>query len=268
MKIIKTISALNEWRDNQGVQTITLVPTMGALHEGHLKLVEDGLKKADICLLYIFLNPTQFAAGEDLESYPKTLDADLDKLKAAGAHAVWLPTQKDIYPNGLEITTKAGALAYPLEGEHRPHFFDGVTTVLERMFALSKPDFVMMGEKDFQQLQVVKQMVVDHNMPYKIFGVETIRDQNGLALSSRNLYLSKNEYIIAVQLNKILRDLAHSEINEEQAVEKLLRAGFDKIDYCTVRNSNSFLEEGCLDRVLAAAWIGSTRLIDNMQVKV
>jgi pantoate--beta-alanine ligase len=266
MKIIKSQTDLKAIREEN--KSIALVPTMGALHKGHLKLVEEGLKRADYCLPYIFLNPTQFAAGEDLESYPKTLDADLEKLEKSGAHGVWLPTQKDIYPDGLEITTKSGSVSKLLEGENRPHFFDGVTTVLERMFTFSKPDIVIMGKKDFQQLQVVKQMVRDLKMSIEIVGVETVRDKNGLALSSRNLYLSSDEYNIAIQLNKILRKLAHGDIDEKTASNNLLKVGFDKVDYCAVRNSEDLTKEGNLNRVLAAVWLGRTRLIDNMEVSV
>lgn len=246
-------------------RTIALVPTMGALHAGHLALVEAGLKKADICLPYIYVNPTQFAEGEDLDSYPRTLEADLEVLEKLGISAVWLPSTHDIYPNGVEATIKAGALSEPLEGEFRPHFFDGVVTVLHRMFSLSKPDYVMMGEKDFQQLQVVKDMVRFQNMNVEIIGVPTVRDENGLALSSRNAYLDEEGYKIAVQLNQILKKLAAQVIDETQAHNKLLEAGFDKVDYITARNAETFLPDQP-NRVLAAAWIGKTRLIDNMSM--
>ncbi len=249
--------------------TMALVPTMGALHEGHLALIKEGMKQADICLPYIYLNPTQFAAGEDLDQYPKTLEADIDKLEDLNVAAVWLPSTHDIYPNGSQITHKAGALGKPLEGEYRPHFFDGVVTVLHRMFELSKPDYVMMGEKDFQQLQVTKHMAAQYFPEIDIIGVPTIRDKNGLALSSRNVYLNPEEYEIAICLNQILKELAQGAITEKKAHQKLLSAGFDKIDYCTCRNGNDFTAQNPT-HALAAVWLekglGKTRLIDNMQI--
>jgi pantoate--beta-alanine ligase len=264
MKILKTNEDLASFKQSAGSKLV-LVPTMGALHEGHLKLVEEGMKVADICLPYIFLNPTQFAEGEDFDQYPKTLDADLEKLSAMGVEVVWCPSVNDIYPNGTKATMTAGPISKVLEGEYRPHFFDGVVTVLYRMFDLSKPDFVMMGEKDFQQLQVTRAMVTEHALPVQIIGVPTMRDKNGLALSSRNRYLNEVEYKIAIELNKIIREMAKGLIDETQAHEKLLNAGFDKIDYCTARNSETFLSENP-DRVLTAVHIGKTRLIDNMPI--
>lgn len=266
MKIIKSQIELDGLR--QESPSLSLVPTMGALHAGHMALVEKGLQYADVCMPYIFVNPTQFAEGEDLDTYPRTLDADLEKLEQAGVQAVWLPSIEDVYPNGPEISVRLDGITKVLEGEYRPHFFDGVTTVLDRMFYLSKPDFVMMGEKDFQQLQVVKKMVRDLKLPVEIIGVETSRDKNGLALSSRNLYLSESECEIAIHFNKILRELAHGVLDEERAHEKLLSVGFDKIDYCTVRNAETLTKEGPLNRVLAAVWLGRTRLIDNMPINV
>ena len=250
-------------KNREKSRKIALIPTMGALHEGHLALVREGLKQADICLPYIYVNPTQFAEGEDLDSYPRTLETDLEELEKLGVFAVWLPSTGDVYPDGVKATIKAGALSKPLEGEFRPHFFDGVVTVLHRMFSLSKPDFVMMGEKDFQQLQVVKDMVRNQNINTQIIGVPTMRDENGLALSSRNAYLDEEDYKIAVQLNQILKELAAQVIDEGQVHQKLLEAGFEKVDYITARNAETFLPDNP-NRVLAAAWIGKTRLIDNM----
>ncbi len=265
---IKTISDLHEFRTSLASKKVALVPTMGALHEGHLVLVKEAKYLADIVIAYIFVNPTQFAEGEDLDTYPRTLDSDIEKLEAIGCDALWLPSVEDIYPNGPEITVQAGEIAKPLEGEYRPHFFDGVVSVLARMFELSKPDFVMMGEKDFQQLQVVKKMVEARNLPLEIIGVETMRDENGLALSSRNLYLTEAEYSIAIRLNKIMKQVATNEISEKNAAEELLKAGFDKIDYLTKRiGENLCPDPQNSDRVLVAAWLGKTRLIDNMAIE-
>lgn len=262
MQIIETLDGLTEFQNSLEGKTVALVPTMGALHDGHMALVREGLSVADVCLPYIYLNPTQFAEGEDLDQYPKTLQEDLDKLESAGAEFVWLPTTEDVYPNGVQAHLKAGALSKPLEGESRPHFFDGVVSVVARMFELSKPDVAIFGEKDFQQLQVIKHMVAVENFDVKIIGSPTVRDRNGLALSSRNVYLNKTEYETAVELNKVLIQLAQNMVTEKEAKQLLLYSGFDKVDYCVQRNSETF-EADNADRVLAAAWIGKTRLIDN-----
>lgn len=261
MKIIKDIPTLEEFR--KSTPSMALVPTMGALHAGHISLVEAGLKCADICMPYIYVNPAQFAEGEDLDHYPKTLEADIEKLEKAGAQALWLPSTQDIYPDGVKAHIKAGQSARPLEGLHRPHFFDGVVSVLHRMFTLSKPNKVMMGEKDFQQLQVVRHMVRDYKLPIEIIGCHTVRDKNGLALSSRNIYLSASEYESAAQLNQILVQLGQNMITACEGKRLLLDMGFDKIDYLCARNEDNFEAENPT-RVFAAAWIGTTRLIDNM----
>lgn len=263
MQLIETLAALEQFQNSLNNKTVALVPTMGALHAGHLALVKQGIERADICLPYIFLNPTQFAEGEDLANYPQTLEADLEKLEACGAQYVWLPCLEDVYPHGPQITHRAGNIAKPLEGASRPHFFDGVVTVVARMFDLSKPDIAIFGEKDFQQLQVIQAMVRDYKFPIQVTGVPTLRDENGLALSSRNAYLSAAEYKIAIHLNMIIKEMAQGYINENEAVQKLQDSGFDEIDYITARNSQTF-EINNPDRILAAAWIGKTRLIDNM----
>lgn len=263
MQIIKTLEALKEFQNSLKDQTLSLVPTMGAIHEGHLALVEEGLKRGDICMPYIYVNPTQFAEGEDLDTYPKTLETDLVAFEEVGAHAVWLPSTEDIYPNGVHATHKAGALAKPLEGAHRPHFFDGVVSVLHRMFTLSQPNFVMMGEKDFQQLQVVRDMVQTYDMDTEIIGCRTVRDRNGLALSSRNAYLNEQEYKSAIALNHILVQFAQNMVRDCEAKRLILDSGFDKVDYCVQVNDQTFLPENP-NRVLVATWISGTRLIDNM----
>lgn len=246
-------------------QTIAFIPTMGALHDGHLALVKEGLQKADIALVSIFVNPTQFAPHEDFDAYPRDVEADMAKLEALGVQAVWLPSEKDIYPAGNKTDIHVSGVSAPLEGEFRPHFFDGVATVVARLLRAVKPDVAIFGEKDFQQLQVVRQMVAEQNINVDIIGAEIVRDENGLALSSRNAYLNEDEFKTAIQLNVVLNEFAAGQINEAQAHEKLLKAGFDKIDYCTARNAETFLPDNP-DRVLAAAWIGKTRLIDNMPI--
>ncbi len=266
MKIIETVDDLRQWRAplwRQG-KTLSFVPTMGALHEGHLELVRQGLSITDICLPYIFVNPKQFGQGEDLDLYPKRLEDDLEKLSSLGIDTVYIPKIEEIYPDNFKTIVSVSKITKLLEGEHRPDYFDGVTTIVCKMLLQSLPDIAILGEKDFQQLKVIEQMVQDLNIPVQIKSVPTIRDKNGLALSSRNQYLSNDDYKIAIQLNKILDKMAAGKLNEAQAYKKLNEAGFDKIDYCTACNENDFTKENP-NRIFAAAWIGKTRLIDNMK---
>lgn len=266
LQVIKTLEELSEFRNSLNQKTLALIPSMGALHEGHLALVRQGIEMADVCMPYIFVNPTQFAPNEDFDTYPRNIEDDIKKLESVGVSVVWIPSIEDIYPNGQETDVHISGVSEPLEGEFRPHFFDGVATVLARMFRLSRPDIVILGEKDFQQLQVVRKMVAQENIDVEIVGAPIVRDENGLALSSRNAYLSENEYEVAIQLNKILLELSVGDITEIQAREKLIQAGFDKVDYCTKRNAQT-LDVTDPERVLAAAWIGKTRLIDNMAIR-
>ena len=227
--------------------SVALVPTMGALHAGHLSLIELALEKADRCVVSIFVNPTQFAPHEDFDSYPRDLEDDLRKLEQKGVHLVYTPDEAEMYPDGKESDINAGKAAEGLETDFRPHFFDGVVNVVSRLFDHVQPDIAIFGEKDFQQLQVINEMVADQSLPIEIIGAPIARDEHGLALSSRNAYLSVEELAIARKLNVILRESDNPE-------EDLLEAGFDKVDYVSERWS----------RRLAAAWIGSTRLIDNI----
>ena len=270
---IKTVAELYVWRESlrpsiqcPAGQTLSFVPTMGALHEGHIELVRQGLAMTDVCLPYIFLNPKQFSEGEDLDKYPKTLEDDLEKLEALGITHVYTPSASEIYPTNFQTVVSNFGVAQKLEGEHRPDFFNGVTTVVCKMLLQCLPDVALFGEKDFQQLQVIKQMVHDLNIPVAIRGVETIRDKNGLALSSRNTYLSKEEYDIAIELNKILKQMASGDLDEDQAHATLTKVGFDKIDYCCARNAETF-EADDANRVLVAAWLNKIRLIDNMEIE-
>ena len=262
---IKTIKELRAWREPLWPQgkTLSFVPTMGALHEGHLELVRQGQNCADICLPYIFLNPKQFSEGEDLGKYPKTLKQDLEKLEELGITHVYVPNAEEIYPDNFQTTVSVGDIAKPLEGEHRPDFFNGVTTIVCKMLLQCIPEIAFFGEKDYQQLQVIKRMTRDLDIPVEIRGVETMRDENGLALSSRNAYLSAKDYNIAIQLPKIMRDMASGDMNENQAHQRFIDVGFDKIDYCTARNSETFTSDNP-NRILVAVWLNGTRLIDNM----
>lgn len=275
MRTLDSIPALRSFVKDarKSGKTVAFVPTMGALHDGHIELVRQGLAKADICIPYIFLNTKQFAAGEDLASYPKTLDADLEKLRAVKASAVYLPRAEDVYPDGFVTKIILGGVALPLEGEHRPVMFEGVATVVAKMLLQCLPDIALFGEKDWQQLQVIKQMVRDLDIPVEIIGVPTVRDKHGLALSSRNAYLSADEYKIAIQLNKILYVLAADvkgglsvPAAEEKARIAIVDAGFQGIDYVTVRDAQTLQSprKGAEMRILTAVRLGKARLIDNI----
>lgn len=229
---------------------VGFVPTMGALHAGHLSLVKLALKNADRVVVSIFVNPTQFAPHEDFDSYPRDVQADLRLLQAEGVHLTYTPTEAEMYPDGQGSEIVAGAAAEGLESDFRPHFFDGVVNIVARLFNHAQPDVAIFGEKDFQQLQVIKEMVATHELPIEIIGAPIARDAEGLALSSRNAYLSAEELQIARKLNVILRESA----DIQEAVCALTDAGFDKVDYVAER----------WGRRLAAAWLGKTRLIDNI----
>jgi pantoate--beta-alanine ligase len=239
---------VTRWKDNG--RRVAFVPTMGALHEGHLSLIKLALDNADRVAVSIFVNPTQFAPHEDFASYPRDEESDLRKLQAAGAHLAYLPPESEIYPYGPETDIKPGKAAEGLESDFRPHFFGGVVNVVYRLFEQVKPDIAVFGEKDFQQLQVIREMAEAQHLPIKTLGGEIVRDAEGLALSSRNAYLSKDQLKIARTLNKVL----FAGGDTDAMKEKLLANGFDKVDYVAER----------WGRILAAAWIGKTRLIDNV----
>lgn len=264
MIVVKSRAELEEQRVKiEGA--LAFVPTMGALHEGHISLCALAKKRSPNTAVSIFVNPTQFGEGEDLDSYPRTLDGDLEKLEALGVTLVYVPKVDDIYPDGAAADIKAGAAAEGLETDFRPHFFDGVVSVVHRLFTQVKPDIAIFGEKDFQQQMVIREMVSDHDMPIIIVAAETVRDEFGLALSSRNAYLSEEELGIARMLNQIMYGVAHG-IHEgvdignacNNAGAMLKECGFDKVDYVAYQKD--------WNRVLVAAYLGKTRLIDNCAV--
>jgi pantoate--beta-alanine ligase len=241
---------------------IAFVPTMGALHDGHLSLMKIAAQHADRVVVSIFVNPTQFAPHEDFDAYPRDVDSDLMLLNS-GIDLVYTPTEDQLYPNGRTITTRAGDAAKGLESDFRPHFFDGVTTVVKTLFDQIQPDIAVFGEKDFQQLQVIREMVSSLKLPIQILGGPIVRDEHGLALSSRNAYLSEEELEIARMLNQIIfnaafeiQNGADEQTTLDEAKQSLLTSGFDKVDYVASR----------WGRVLAAAWLGKTRLIDNCAI--
>ncbi|WP_409562606.1 pantoate--beta-alanine ligase [Hyphomicrobium sp. MC8b] len=277
IKIVRTVhdlrKAVAKWRGRD--QTVGLVPTMGALHAGHISLVKLAKKKADKAVVSIFVNPTQFAANEDLSRYPRDEAGDLAKLAAADADLVWSPGVEEMYPDGFSTGVRAGSAAKDLEGAFRPGHFDGVATVCAKLFNQVTPDIAVFGEKDFQQLAVLRQMVRDLNMPLKLIGSPTKRDADGLALSSRNAYLSEAERKIAPALYAAISALAKDVANGADipagvadAKRKVTAAGFTKIDYIEVRDAETLepasTASGRPMRVLAACWLGKTRLIDNV----
>lgn len=254
---------------------IGLVPTMGALHDGHLSLVQEARRHAQTVVVSIFVNPTQFAPTEDFGAYPRTLEQDLAKLGPL-ADIVFAPTAKEIYPEGFATTIGVGGPALGLESDFRPHFFGGVATVVAKLLIAAGPDFAVFGEKDYQQLLVIKHLVRDLALPIEIIPGPTLREPDGLAMSSRNAYLAPDERRIAGQLNVILKQAIASarggsdlRATEGAAVEALYEAGFSHVDYVAIRDAATLDHITTLERpgrILAAAKIGKTRLIDNMAI--
>ena len=262
----------------RAAERVALVPTMGNLHAGHIRLVEEARRHADRTVASIFVNPMQFGPNEDFASYPRTLEADADKLTAAGLDLLFAPPVEAIYPHGhLGMTTvSVPTITGHLCGSARPGHFDGVSTVVTKLFNLVQPDLALFGEKDWQQLQVIRRMVRDLDVPIGIIGVPTVREADGLAMSSRNGYLSPAERALAPTLYTVL-DAAAARIRAgernyaaitEAANATLLDAGFTP-DYFEVRRADDLLPAGPADhdlRLLAAARLGRARLIDNLGV--
>jgi pantoate--beta-alanine ligase len=277
--IARTIPALRRALDGLRARkaSIALVPTMGALHEGHVSLVRLAKRRARRVVVSIFVNPTQFAPSEDFGSYPRTWKADVAKLAAEDVDLIWNPDVKTMYPDGFatRIVTEGPASA-GLEDRFRPHFFGGVTTVVGKLFTQCRPDFAIFGEKDFQQLRVVTRMAVDLDLGVKVIGSRTVRERDGLAMSSRNVYLSPEERRAAPILFRAMKESAHRlrardapEAAMAGGVELITGAGFT-VDYFEVRHAETLapiasVNDGPL-RILVAAKIGKTRLIDNMAV--
>lgn len=261
-------------------QSIVFVPTMGNLHEGHLDLVRKARTLCDIVVVSIFVNPLQFGAGEDLDGYPRTMAADKEKLFAEGVQLLYAPGVEDIYPDGMSRQTIVSVpeLGDTLCGSSRPGHFDGVTTVVSKLFNIVQPDVSVFGEKDFQQLSIVRKMVKDLCMAIEIIGVKTTRDEDGLAKSSRNGYLSQAERSIAPLLHQTLttcREAIACDFDnflqlESHARMKLLQAGFEP-DYFAIRDARTLravTEDTEEIAILAAASLGNTRLIDNVRLSL
>ena len=277
--IVRTIPALRRALDGLRARkaSIALVPTMGALHDGHVSLVRLAKRRARRVIVSIFVNPAQFAPSEDFGSYPRTWKADVAKLAAEGVDLIWNPDVKTMYPDGFatRILTEGPATA-GLEDRFRPHFFGGVTTVVGKLFTQCRPDFAIFGEKDFQQLRVVTRMADDLDLGVKVIGSRTVRERDGLAMSSRNVYLSPEERRAAPVLFRAMKESARRlragnsfEAATAGGIELVTGAGFI-VDYFEVRHAKTLASVSSVDdgplRILVAAKIGTTRLIDNMAV--
>ncbi len=278
LKIVRTIENLREetslWR-REGL-TCAIVPTMGALHEGHLQLVRRALEHADRVVVSIFVNPKQFGVTEDLSRYPRDEDKDVALLAQENVPLVFMPNAQQIYPAEFATSVQvSGPAKAGLEDKFRPQFFDGVATVVAKLFIQSGADCALFGEKDYQQLQVIKRMAKDLDLPIKVIGVATEREASGLALSSRNRYLTKSELQQATGIYKNLQQAAEkirggskAQSATRAAARSLTTLGF-KVDYVTARNASTLAVPQTEDeplRLLAAAWLGKTRLIDNIAV--
>ncbi|CAQ82897.1 MULTISPECIES: pantoate--beta-alanine ligase [Photorhabdus] len=280
MLIVETIPILRReirrWR--QEGKRIALVPTMGNLHDGHITLVNEAKAQADVVIVSIFVNPMQFNRQDDLAKYPRTLQEDCEKLHHHNVDLIFAPSDKEIYPNGMEHQTyvEVPKLSTMLEGASRPGHFRGVSTVVSKLFNLVQPDLTYFGEKDFQQLQLIRKMIADLAYDITLVSVPTVRDKNGLALSSRNNNLTADEYKIAPKLNKIMKSIAEKMAQGEryteqlltEAAEQLREAGFipDELFIRDAENLAPLNIESKKAVILMAAWLGQTRLIDNQQV--
>ncbi|WP_366654938.1 pantoate--beta-alanine ligase [Fodinicurvata sp. EGI_FJ10296] len=266
------------WRDRKAI--VAIVPTMGALHDGHLSLVRAALDRADRVIVSIFVNPKQFDRSDDLAAYPRTLDNDLAALQSVGPHLVFAPTAEAVYPSDFSTTVSVAGPGCDLCGAQRPGHFDGVSTVVAKLFLQSGADLAFFGEKDYQQLLVVRRMVRDLDIPIEVIGCPTIREADGLALSSRNARLSPGDRRIAPSLVRHLRaagdriaagDAVETVLSDSKAA--LIAEGFRKVDYVECRSADDLRVPARFPgppnspvRLLAAAWLGDVRLIDNLAV--
>ena len=276
--IVRTVAELRtivaDWRC-QGMK-VAVVPTMGALHAGHLSLVRAALAQADRVIVTLFVNPKQFNNAADLAAYPRTEHEDAAKLAPTGADILYAPDAEEIYPDGFATTVSVGGVSEGLCGAYRPGHFDGVATVVAKLFLQTGADLAFFGEKDFQQLHVVRRMARDLDIPIAVVGCPTVRETDGLAMSSRNVRLSLAEREVAPRLASILPEAAKKlssgapvDQTLSQARTAILAAGFKQVEYLELRAEEDLLPLRNLDRparLLVAAWLGETRLIDNFKV--
>jgi pantoate--beta-alanine ligase len=277
--IVRTVPALRRAIDSLRARkaTVALVPTMGALHDGHVSLVRQAKRRANKVVVSIFVNPTQFAPSEDFSSYPRTWKADFAKLAAENVDLIWNPDVRTMYPEGFATRiTPEGPATVGLEDRFRPHFFGGVATVVGKLFTQVRPDFAIFGEKDFQQLRVVTRMAGDLDLGVKVIGAKTVRERDGLAMSSRNVYLSPEQRGVATVLFRAMKQSA-ARLRAGSDIEATLAGGAGMIaaagfalDYFEVRHAETLApiasaKDGPM-RILVAAKLGTTRLIDNIAV--
>lgn len=277
-RIVRTVAQLRarvaEWR--RAGEPVALVPTMGALHAGHLSLVKIAKARGARVIVTLFVNPKQFDRPEDLARYPRTEESDAALLSPIGVDALFAPSVEEVYPNGFATTVSVSRLSEGLCGAARPGHFDGVATVVTKLLLMALPDMAIFGEKDWQQLQVIRRLTTDLNIPVEIIGGPTVRAEDGLALSSRNAYLTPAERETAPALHKVLDKAAHRlALGEmaapvlEDSMAAIRAAGFRGIDYLELRAAYSLELLTWADRparLLAAAWLGKARLIDNVPV--
>jgi len=278
VEVITAPAAMSAWSEaaRARVERIAFVPTMGALHAGHLSLLSAGRERGDRVVLSIFVNPTQFGPNEDLARYPRDLDGDLAKAASVGTDVAFVPAASDMYPPGSQTSIEVGEVAQGLCGGRRPGHFTGVATVVCKLFGIVRPHVALFGEKDFQQLAVIRRMALDLNLPVEIVGRPTLREQDGLAMSSRNAYLSPDQRGRALAIFEGLSAARARFLAGERGVSALVEATLarmkdqvDRIDYVEIRDADSLRP---IERVggpavmLIAAYVGATRLIDNMRL--
>ena len=274
MKIIKTIDKYSIWRNKQK-KSIGFVPTLGAIHKGHLSLIKKSIKLCSNTVVSIFLNPTQFAPNEDLNSYPKTLDADIELLKTLNINILFLPDEREMYEKSSDVNIHSNDFFNKLEGKSRPHFFYGVTTIVAKLFNAIKPTHTFFGKKDAQQLLIIKKMIKEMQYNIKLIDCSTIRNQNGLALSSRNQYLNQTEQkqasVIYQGLMKIKSEINKGEKNPKKLKllfkDKISEVSKIKLDYISIANIDNLEEITIINNqkilISAAVYFNNVRLIDN-----
>jgi pantoate--beta-alanine ligase len=276
--VIKSPAEMAAWSDTARAhgERIACVPTMGALHAGHVSLLTAAKKSADVVVLSIFVNPTQFGPNEDLARYPRDLVGDLAKAEGAGTAVAFVPDAKDMYPASAQTFIEVREVSKGLCGDRRPNHFVGVATVVAKLFNIVRPHVALFGEKDFQQLAVIRRMVADLNMSVEIVGQPTVREPDGLAMSSRNAYLSPVDRMRALAISRGLaksRERYAAGLRNAEALVgaalDILQPSVDRIDYLEIRDAETLATVGNIDRpavILAAVYVGTTRLIDNARL--